>query len=237
MVSFKSYYFLQASIVLVLLFMIMHMTPSFARLHVNKVSTKENQLINDICSKTTNPSNCLRLLKSISRTGTVDLKGIAKIILDLPLSNATKTLDLVNSLIPKTNDFRLKEGYLTCSEVYDNAIDEIKNAESDFIQDRSQQKSEQEQVNGGRTARRLHGVGKGLDEVAVGLKDKRQSSSKRPPLRNRNCNQRRGDWVGVDRPSTKRQDGNVCGVGWDRAKAADLGRGRGRTAAARVPFC
>ncbi|TXG71455.1 hypothetical protein EZV62_000034 [Acer yangbiense] len=123
-----------ASIVLVLLFMIMHMTPSFARLHVNKVSTKENQLINDICSKTTNPSNCLRLLKSISRTGTVDLKGIAKIILDLPLSNATKTLDLVNSLIPKTNDFRLKEGYLTCSEVYDNAIDEIKNAESDFIQ-------------------------------------------------------------------------------------------------------
>ncbi|KAK1592315.1 hypothetical protein Q3G72_022967 [Acer saccharum] len=134
MVSFKSYYFFQASIVLVLLFMIMHMTPSFARLHVNKVSTKENQLINDICSKTTNPSNCLRLLKSISGTGTADLKGIAKIILDLAHSNATKTLDLVNSLIPKTNDFRLKEGYLTCFEVYDNAIDEINEAESDFIQ-------------------------------------------------------------------------------------------------------
>ncbi|TXG60487.1 hypothetical protein EZV62_015060 [Acer yangbiense] len=31
-----------------------------------------------------------------------------------------------------------------------------------------------------------------------------------------------GDWVGVDRPLAKRQDDDVCGVGWDRAKAADL---------------
>ncbi|KAK2647226.1 hypothetical protein Ddye_022421 [Dipteronia dyeriana] len=134
MVSFKSYYFFQASIVIVLLFMIMHMTPSFARLHMNKVSNKENQVINDICSKTTNPSNCLRLLKSISGTSTADLKGIAKIVLDLARSNATKTLDLINTLIPKTHDFRLKEGYRTCSEVYDNATDEINNAKSDFIQ-------------------------------------------------------------------------------------------------------
>ncbi|KAK3189171.1 hypothetical protein Dsin_028732 [Dipteronia sinensis] len=121
MMSFKSYYFFQASIVLVLLFM-------------NKVSTQENPVINDIRSKTTNSSTCLQLLKSIPGTGTADLKGITKIILDLARSNATKTINLVNSLIPKTGDLRLKEGYLTCSEVYDNAIDEIIEAESDFNQ-------------------------------------------------------------------------------------------------------
>ncbi|KAK1592983.1 hypothetical protein Q3G72_033896 [Acer saccharum] len=127
MVSFKSYFF-QASIVLVLLFMIM--TPSLARLHV-QVSSGE---INDICSKTFNPSYCVELLKSTPKTATADLKGLAKIILDLARSNATKTLDQIHSLIPKTTDHRLKESYQACSEHYDNAIGDLNEAESDFKQ-------------------------------------------------------------------------------------------------------
>ncbi|KAK3187740.1 hypothetical protein Dsin_027301 [Dipteronia sinensis] len=127
MVSFKSYFF-QASIVLVLLFMIM--TPSLPRLHV-QVSSGE---INDICSMTLNPSYCVELLQSTPGTATTDLKGLAKIILDLAHSNTSKTLDQIHSLIPKTTDPILKESYQSCSEHYDNATSDLDEAESDFKQ-------------------------------------------------------------------------------------------------------
>ncbi|KAK3187759.1 hypothetical protein Dsin_027320 [Dipteronia sinensis] len=65
---------------------------------------------------------------------TADLKGLAKIILDLARSNASKTLDQIHSLIPKTTDRRLKESYQSCSEHYDNATDDLDEAESDFEQ-------------------------------------------------------------------------------------------------------
>ncbi|KAK2643764.1 hypothetical protein Ddye_018959 [Dipteronia dyeriana] len=127
MMSFKSYFF-QASIVQMLLFMIM--TPSLARLNV-QVSSGE---INGICSKTLNPSYCVKLLKSTPGTATADLKSLAKIILDLARSNATKTLNQIHSLIPKTTDPKLKESYRSCSEHYDNAIGDLNKAESDFKQ-------------------------------------------------------------------------------------------------------
>ncbi|KAK1592387.1 hypothetical protein Q3G72_024032 [Acer saccharum] len=118
MVSFKSYFF-QVSILGVLLFI----TPSNA----------SSKIINDICAKALFPS-CMEFLKSTPGAAAADLKGLGKITLDLAHSSASKTLDQINSLIPKTTDPKLKKIYKSCSEQYDNVIGDLKEAETDFNQ-------------------------------------------------------------------------------------------------------
>ncbi|KAJ0043079.1 hypothetical protein Pint_19443 [Pistacia integerrima] len=121
MASFKGYFF-QASI---LLGMMLFVAPSLARVNV-KVT---KGVINDICSKTQNPSFCLGVLNQIPGASTADLPGLAKITIDLASSNATKTLQLIKSLVPKATNGKLKERYGTCSEHYDNAIGDLNDAQ------------------------------------------------------------------------------------------------------------
>ncbi|KAI9195419.1 hypothetical protein LWI28_015547 [Acer negundo] len=119
MVSFKSYFF-QVSILGVLLFI----TPSNA----------SSKIINDICAKTKVPSSCIELLESTPGAATTNLKGLGQITLDLAHSSAVKTFGQINSLIPKTTDPKLKEIYKTCSEQYNDAIGDLKDAETKFNQ-------------------------------------------------------------------------------------------------------
>ncbi|XP_031257675.1 pectinesterase inhibitor-like [Pistacia vera] len=119
MASFKRYFF-RASILLGMLFV----APSLARL--NEKVTKG--VINDICSKTQNLTFCLGVLNQAPGASTADLPGLAKITIDLATSNATETLQIIQSLVPKTTNTKLKEGYATCSEHYDNAIGDLGDA-------------------------------------------------------------------------------------------------------------
>lgn len=122
--SFGSSCFSLVSLLLVLLLLI---TPSFAGLSL--MVTKQE--INDICSKTSNPSFCSQVLNSDPRVATADLPGLAQISIDIGHAKALDTFKYIKSLLKQVlpQDPSLHERYLSCSENYDEAIDNFEMAE------------------------------------------------------------------------------------------------------------
>lgn len=104
--------------------------PSLAGLDV-KVTTG---VVKDICFKTQDPSFCLGVLNKIPQVSSVDLPGLANITINLATSNATKTLQRIKSLIPKTSERQLKEAYTSCSEHYDDAIGDLDDAKKNLTE-------------------------------------------------------------------------------------------------------
>jgi pectinesterase inhibitor-like protein len=84
--------------------------------------------IDNICSRTQNHSFCLDVLRSTHRKPDLDLRGLAQITLDLASSNATKTINLLHSLIKQTKSPQLRECYTSCSQNYDTLIGDLDQA-------------------------------------------------------------------------------------------------------------
>ncbi|KAL6990159.1 hypothetical protein U1Q18_015906 [Sarracenia purpurea var. burkii] len=88
-----------------------------------------NALISDICSQTQNPSLCLQALNSDPRSATTaDLKGLARISIDITQTNAKQTSDLIASLSKGATSPILKGRYDTCAENYDDAVADLDDA-------------------------------------------------------------------------------------------------------------
>lgn len=85
------------------------------------LSVNETQL-NSICSKTTNPSFCMRALKSDRRTTSSDLRGLGHVSVDLARSKASAGLSLVHSLGRRASQLELKQRLRSCSEYYASAV-------------------------------------------------------------------------------------------------------------------
>ncbi|XP_028079849.1 pectinesterase inhibitor-like [Camellia sinensis] len=112
-------FFGSCSMLVSLVFMFMLIGPSFAKQH-----TKLKQ----ICSKTIDQHECIKLMKSNSRASDADIRGLTDIAIDLASSKAR---DILNS--PYDNRF---EGYTSfrrsCSNNYLNAIRDLEQTKKLF---------------------------------------------------------------------------------------------------------
>lgn len=115
----------QASIIFILLICV---TQSKTR---SNAKILEDNIIHIICSKTQFISHCLEILQS---TPVTDMKGIAKISLELAQSNANGTLGQLRSLIMKTSDPYMKKRYESCSKHLVKVINYVKYSLMDFIE-------------------------------------------------------------------------------------------------------
>ncbi|KAL3505587.1 hypothetical protein ACH5RR_030969 [Cinchona calisaya] len=79
-------------------------------------------LINDVCSESRNPPSCIKALHSDPRSASADLKGLAKISINLSTKSAKSTWKLVDALKKNATNKSLKEIYDSCLENYDEAI-------------------------------------------------------------------------------------------------------------------
>ncbi|KAF7145923.1 hypothetical protein RHSIM_Rhsim04G0244000 [Rhododendron simsii] len=82
-------------------------------------------LINQICSQTLNPSLCLQVLESDTRSTRADLRGLGKISIDIARKDAKQMSNLVTSLKKEATNSSLKERYDYCVELYGDAVDDL----------------------------------------------------------------------------------------------------------------
>ncbi|KAL9145015.1 hypothetical protein ABFS82_13G012000 [Erythranthe guttata] len=94
--------------------------------------------IKHICSKTSNPDRCFKLLKSDHRIINADAKGLAQISINLASTHVKKLLSELNSLAKATHDSRSKNIYNFCSKSYNDIIRDLEviaksNVKSGFV--------------------------------------------------------------------------------------------------------
>ncbi|KAL7086638.1 hypothetical protein ACP275_13G013400 [Erythranthe tilingii] len=82
--------------------------------------------IKKLCSKTSNPDNCYKLLKSDHRTINIDEKGLVQVSIDLASKVANKIHFELESEAKATNDSRSKNVYNVCSKSYNNIIRDLR---------------------------------------------------------------------------------------------------------------
>ncbi|GAV76007.1 PMEI domain-containing protein, partial [Cephalotus follicularis] len=114
--------FFLPSIVLVLFLCI---ALSHARLY-SKISSS---VLNNICFRTQNPKFCLGVLTSTPNVNTTDLPGLAKISIGIANASASNTKSFISRLIKTTSGPKLKGRYMSCFENYDDAIDDLEQAQ------------------------------------------------------------------------------------------------------------
>ncbi|KAK3025352.1 hypothetical protein RJ639_043861 [Escallonia herrerae] len=88
-----------------------------------------SQLISEVCSKVPNSALCLEALKSDPRSANADLVGLGRISIDLTKAATKTTYELINSLLNKTSDPRLRGRYDFCSVCYGRAVSDLNESE------------------------------------------------------------------------------------------------------------
>ncbi|KAK2990169.1 hypothetical protein RJ640_014621 [Escallonia rubra] len=88
-----------------------------------------SQLISEVCSKVPNSALCLEVLKSDPRSANADLVGLGRISIDLTKAATKTTSELINSLLNKTSDRRLRGSYDFCSVCYGRAVNDLDDSE------------------------------------------------------------------------------------------------------------
>lgn len=78
--------------------------------------------IGRICPKTDDPDLCTRLLRSVPRSQSADLRELAQITINLAGNNATVTKIKIQSLLLSEKDPRVRACLGACDENYGNAI-------------------------------------------------------------------------------------------------------------------
>ncbi|KAL3498657.1 hypothetical protein ACH5RR_041389 [Cinchona calisaya] len=82
-------------------------------------------LIDTICSRTTNPSLCFKVLNADPRTPGASLKDLGQISLDLATPHAKTTHTFIQSLVQKATDPKLKVQLNSCLRNYNEAIKDL----------------------------------------------------------------------------------------------------------------
>lgn len=99
------------------------------------LASADQDLIYSICSTTQNPPLCFKVLKS---SGFADRRGLGQVLTGVALRKAHKSLNLVKHFAKKATDFRIKGQYDVCLEVYDEALDNLKECKVAFRENRLQ---------------------------------------------------------------------------------------------------
>uniref|UniRef100_A0A2N9ISU4 Pectinesterase inhibitor domain-containing protein n=1 Tax=Fagus sylvatica TaxID=28930 RepID=A0A2N9ISU4_FAGSY len=110
-----------SSLLISLLLAFLCISPTQSRLVV-KIT---DDVLNDICSRTEDPSSCLQALKSDPRTATTDFYGLAQVSINLANATVNETHTMIMSQLDQTMDPKLQDQYTQCLEFYDNAIGDI----------------------------------------------------------------------------------------------------------------
>jgi len=77
-----------------------------------------DDLVDDICKKTPNSDLCSSILHSNPQANTTDANGIAAIMVNDILQNATNTLNFIQGLVNQTKDIELQRKFSICAETY-----------------------------------------------------------------------------------------------------------------------
>jgi len=91
----------------------LQLTQSFTQMNV-----EIDDLVDDICKKTPNSDLCSSILHSNPQAKTTDAKGIAAIMVNDILQNATNTLNFIQGLVKQAKDLELQRKYSICAETY-----------------------------------------------------------------------------------------------------------------------
>ena len=68
-----------------------------------------DNVLNDIFSKTEDPSSYLQALKSDPRTTTTDLRGLAQVSINLAYATVSETHTMITSQLDQTTDPKLQD--------------------------------------------------------------------------------------------------------------------------------
>lgn len=83
-----------------------------------QTQSQSTDLISKTCKKTPNYDLCLSSLQSSPQSSNSDISGLARIMADLVLSNATDTLDYIHGLLKQSPEEDLQRPLANCAELY-----------------------------------------------------------------------------------------------------------------------
>ncbi|GMJ05427.1 hypothetical protein like AT3G17130 [Hibiscus trionum] len=103
----------------------------------------DDDLIDQICKKTPFYDLCISTLKSNSNTQNSDTQGLAGVMANILLSNATDTLSYIRAQINEASDPRMERALAYCAELYipvvkynlPQAIDALSKGQFEFASD------------------------------------------------------------------------------------------------------
>ncbi|XP_050372581.1 cell wall / vacuolar inhibitor of fructosidase 1 [Argentina anserina] len=90
----------------------------FLTVQTQSQSTESSDLISKTCKKTPYYDICLSSLQSSPQSSNSDTAGLAHIIADLVLSNATDTLDYIHGLLKQSPEADIQKPLANCAELY-----------------------------------------------------------------------------------------------------------------------
>ncbi|KAJ7980419.1 Pectinesterase inhibitor [Quillaja saponaria] len=79
---------------------------------------ENGDLIDQTCKQTPYSDLCVSSLKSNPQSSNTDLKGLALVMVNNVLANATETLNYIEGLIKQTTDQQLEQALAFCAELY-----------------------------------------------------------------------------------------------------------------------
>ncbi|XP_057957106.1 pectinesterase inhibitor-like [Malania oleifera] len=84
-------------------------------------------LIIKTCNHTSNPNICVEYLRSDPQSLTVDVKGLARILLEMASKNANDTAEAIEKQFKKNTDPILTQCFEICISVYKLAVEDLPN--------------------------------------------------------------------------------------------------------------
>ncbi|KAM7462505.1 hypothetical protein LguiA_030626 [Lonicera macranthoides] len=91
-------------------------------------SFKKDDLVEQVCKTTTDPSLCLSTLRSNPRSSSSDVKGLAHIMLEVSLRKGSDNFSQVKKLVQNAKDPIIKQCLDLCVMQYDLLIDDVNEA-------------------------------------------------------------------------------------------------------------
>ncbi|XP_047335897.1 pectinesterase inhibitor-like [Impatiens glandulifera] len=87
-----------------------------------------NPLIQNVCSKTQNPTLCSNILNSDPRSAHADLKGLIQILFDKTYARGNRALTVIASLYKNANNNETREILQSCAMSYKSSMTNLNNA-------------------------------------------------------------------------------------------------------------
>lgn len=98
-----------------------------------QLSAQNDDAIQKVCSNAISTEFCLKTLRPYPRSATSDIPGIAKVTLDLALSQASATKSLIGTLLKQVSDPTNRTTLTDCSKRFDRAILELNAAKKYLV--------------------------------------------------------------------------------------------------------
>ncbi|KAI8570313.1 hypothetical protein RHMOL_Rhmol01G0024800 [Rhododendron molle] len=98
-----------------------------------QLSAQNDDAIQKVCSNAISPEFCLKTLRPYPRNATADLRGIAKVSVNLALSQASAAKSLIATLLKQVSDPTNRTTLTDCSKNFNRAILELNAAKKYLV--------------------------------------------------------------------------------------------------------